>query len=109
MVFEIEDISNDSTASIQGRLKFYHYQCDGYDDRGWGCGYRTLQSLASWIINVKEDESDLQVPSIESIQQILVDLNDKSASFLSSDQWIGTYEVTIVLNQLYNVGKIRLN
>ena len=30
--------------------EYWHYLCDGFDDRGWGCGYRTLQTIASWII-----------------------------------------------------------
>ena len=30
---------------------YWHYVCDNFDDRGWGCGYRTLQTIASWIIN----------------------------------------------------------
>ena len=29
---------------------YWHYCCDTFDDRGWGCGYRTLQTIASWII-----------------------------------------------------------
>jgi hypothetical protein len=31
--------------------EYWHYYCDGFDDRGWGCGYRTLQTIVSWIIN----------------------------------------------------------
>ena len=31
--------------------EYWHYNCDRFDDRGWGCGYRTLQTIASWIIN----------------------------------------------------------
>ena len=28
---------------IKGNYEYYHYICDQFDDRGWGCGYRTLQ------------------------------------------------------------------
>ena len=31
--------------------EYWHYCCDDLDDRGWGCGYRTLQTISSWIIN----------------------------------------------------------
>ena len=31
--------------------EYWHYCCDKVDDRGWGCGYRTLQTISSWIIN----------------------------------------------------------
>ena len=34
----------------QVEYEYWHYLCDGFDDRGWGCGYRTLQTIASWII-----------------------------------------------------------
>lgn len=36
--------------TVQGNYEYWHYGCDGVDDRGWGCGYRTLQTIASWII-----------------------------------------------------------
>ena len=36
------------TAVIKGACTFFHYLCDGVDDKGWGCGYRTLQTLCSF-------------------------------------------------------------
>jgi hypothetical protein len=39
---------------------YYHYLCDDIDDRGWGCGYRSLQCLRSWAVsqtNREEGES----------------------------------------------------
>jgi len=36
---------------VKGDYDYWHYGCDGLDDRGWGCGYRTLQTIASWIIS----------------------------------------------------------
>lgn len=36
-------------AIVQGDYQYFHYVCDGVDDRGWGCGYRTLQTIASWM------------------------------------------------------------
>jgi hypothetical protein len=45
-------LPNDSIqkcALVEGDYQYFHYLCDGLDDRGWGCGYRTLQSTASWI------------------------------------------------------------
>lgn len=38
------------------------------------------------------------VPSILEIQQILVDLGDKNKSFVGSQEWIGSMEVSFVLN-----------
>ena len=35
--------------TIKGSFDYWHYGCDGFDDRGFGCGYRTLQSICSWM------------------------------------------------------------
>ena len=37
------------------------------------------------------------------IQQLLVEVGDKSISFVGSHQWIGCYESSIVLDQQYGV------
>ena len=39
-----DELGNDFTI-VKGDYQYYHYLCDQYDDRGWGCGYRTLQEL----------------------------------------------------------------
>ncbi|XP_063830751.1 probable Ufm1-specific protease 1 [Ostrinia nubilalis] len=86
---------------VSGNYEYYHYLCDGFDDRGWGCGYRTLQTICSWInFNYKENG---EVPSIHQIQEILVGLEDKPKSFLRSRQWIGSFEVCLVIDKLYDV------
>ncbi|XP_023954469.2 ufm1-specific protease 2 [Bicyclus anynana] len=86
---------------VRGTYEYYHYLCDGFDDRGWGCGYRTLQTICSWV---KHNYNDTQnVPSIRDIQKILVELEDKPESFLGSKQWIGSFEVCLVLDKLYDI------
>jgi Ufm1-specific protease 1 len=95
--------SDENVASVRDRLTFYHYACDGDDDVGWGCGYRTLQSLCSWITGVNDTSRSMSIPTIRRIQQILVQLDDKPASFVDSRQWIGTCESAMVLSQLYDV------
>ena len=41
------------------------------------------------------------VPSISEIQRILVeDLKDKEKSFLGSREWIGSFEVIVILNTI---------
>ena len=44
------DDRNEGTICVSGDYEYWHYLCDGTDDKGWGCGYRTCQSIASWII-----------------------------------------------------------
>ncbi|XP_029041423.2 ufm1-specific protease 1 isoform X2 [Osmia bicornis bicornis] len=86
---------------VRGDYEYWHYGCDGFNDKGWGCGYRTLQTICSWIImNRKLDQS---VPNIRRIQEILVKLEDKEESFIGSREWIGSFEVCLVLDHLYEV------
>ncbi len=102
-----KDIPNvTSKHSVIGSHKFYHYKCDGADDIGWGCGYRTLQTICSWIRQQLIDRGHQQVkdvPSILEIQSILVECGDKPTSFLKSREWIGCYESSIVIDFLYQV------
>lgn len=110
MLLKIDQILDEIDQSIdrvRGTLMFYHYKCDGQDDCGWGCGYRTLQTLCSWIIQIKENYSTSISPSITEIQEILVKLEDKPPSFQKSNQWIGTCEAAMVLSQLYDVNDLR--
>lgn len=89
------------TFLVQGEYEYWHYGCDGFNDRGWGCGYRTLQTICSWIINNENMEES--VPSIDIVQRTLVLVEDKERTFIGSKEWIGSFEVSIVLNQLYGI------
>ncbi|XP_077445047.1 ufm1-specific protease 1 [Stigmatopora argus] len=88
---------------VNGDYQYYHYGCDGQDDRGWGCGYRTLQTMASWLIHNVEGVPKRPPPSIPETQQALVTMMDKPYSFLGSKDWIGTFEASLVLSYFYNV------
>ena len=49
--------------------------------------------------------SETLVPSIPHIQRILVkDLKDKESSFVGSRDWIGSFEVNIILNDIIKIG-----
>ncbi|KAL0820340.1 hypothetical protein ABMA28_006240 [Loxostege sticticalis] len=86
---------------VSGNYEYYHYLCDGFDDRVWGCGYRTLQTLCSWMNYNFKDIGE--VPLIPQIQEILVELEDKPKSFMNSRQWIGSFEVCLVIDKLYDI------
>jgi len=64
---------------------FYHYDCCGESDRGWGCAYRDLQMIVS---NFILRGLSVKIPSILEIQQTLVDAAFVPATFLSSHSWI---------------------
>ncbi|GIY38372.1 ufm1-specific protease 1 [Caerostris extrusa] len=50
---------------VRGTYFYYHYKCDGTNDVGWGCGYRTLQTICSWI---KEQLNHQKLDSIPEIE-----------------------------------------
>ena len=90
---------------VAGDYQYCHYLYDGQDDRGWGCGYRTLQTIISWLRNNSSSHQhrDLNIPSLRRIQDILVEMGDKPASFAGSKEWIGSVEVGLVIDQLFDV------
>ncbi|KAK5876066.1 hypothetical protein CesoFtcFv8_027071 [Champsocephalus esox] len=90
---------------MKGDYLYFHYGCDGQDDRGWGCGYRTIQTMASWICNncVALKDKHTPPPSLPEIQQALVTMGDKPGSFSPSRDWIGTFEASLILDYFYDV------
>lgn len=86
---------------VQGIYSYHHYMQDHMDDNGWGCAYRSLQTICSWF--QQQGYIERPVPTHKEIQQALVDVGDKQKSFVGSRQWIGSIEVQVVLNQLLGV------
>ena len=64
---------------------------DRASDDGWGCAYRSLQTIVSW--SRLQGYTSAATPSHAEIQEALVALNDKPASFVGSRKWIGSMEV----------------
>lgn len=92
------------SAIVRGRYLFYHYNVDGFDDRGWGCGYRTLQTICSWVCHALRDKKQVsKVPSLRQIQQTLVEVGDKPDSFVGSREWIGSVEACLCVDQIFGV------
>ncbi|XP_078322498.1 uncharacterized protein LOC111102480 [Crassostrea virginica] len=89
-------------ALVRGDYLYYHYGCDGVDDRGWGCGYRTLQTMCSWIQG-QRGEGMHKVPSLGQFQDALVAMEDKPKSFAGSKEWIGSFELCICIDYFYDV------
>lgn len=96
----------DNCSLICGDFQYFHYGCDNFKDNGWGCAYRTLQTMCSWIIrrrNSNKNQDTMGIPSLPEIQKILVDLGDKQSNFIGSKEWIGAVELSYVVDTLYNV------
>lgn len=91
----------DQVRLVSGQYRYRHYQQDRAEDSGWGCAYRSLQTIVSWF--QLQGYTDCATPSHREIQQMLVDIGDKPASFVGSRQWIGSQEVGYCLNKLLGV------
>ncbi|PIA51486.1 hypothetical protein AQUCO_01100373v1 [Aquilegia coerulea] len=86
---------------VDGSYEYYHYLHDGFDDSGWGCAYRSLQTIISWFR--LQHYTSTEVPSHREIQQALVEIGDKDPSFSGSREWIGAIELSFVLDKLLGV------
>ncbi|KAH6819954.1 Peptidase C78 [Perilla frutescens var. hirtella] len=94
-------VSGGHVSLIQGSYEYYHYLQDGFDDSGWGCAYRSLQTIVSWF--KQQHYTSVDVPSHREIQQSLVEIGDKDPSFIGSREWIGAIELSFVLDKLLGV------
>ena len=56
-----DSLGNDFT-TVKGEYQYYHYLCDNYDDRGWGCGYRTLQEMV-YLGELRNDAKETTLPN----------------------------------------------
>ncbi|CAI5979210.1 unnamed protein product [Closterium sp. NIES-65] len=86
---------------VQGSYEYYHYMQGRIDDSGWGCAYRSLQTIVSWF-RIQQYTS-LPVPTHRCIQEALVEIGDKDAAFVGSSQWIGAIELSFILDHLLGV------
>ena len=105
-ISKILDPPNDShiiRAMVRGDYYYYHYNQDNFNDAGWGCAYRSLQTVISWFILNTSVGKNLKVPTIPEIQTILVKLGDKDKKIIGSTDWIGAIEVNLVLNDLLGI------
>ena len=54
-------------------------------------------------------KTDASIPSIPQIQEVLVAMGDKEQEFIGSKQWIGSVEVGLVIDKIYDVSMFRLS
>uniref|UniRef100_A0A0K8TZQ5 Probable Ufm1-specific protease 2 n=1 Tax=Bactrocera latifrons TaxID=174628 RepID=A0A0K8TZQ5_BACLA len=86
---------------VQGNYHYYHYLQQEMQDKGWGCAYRSLQTICSWFL--LQGYTEKPVPTHREIQKYLVNIGDKQPSFVGSTQWIGSTEVSMCLQGFLNV------
>ncbi|XP_034240989.1 ufm1-specific protease 2 isoform X2 [Thrips palmi] len=86
---------------VKGLYSYHHYMQDRFDDNGWGCAYRSLQTIVSWFR--LQGYTEINVPTHKQIQECLVKIGDKPSSFVGSRKWIGSTEVSFVLETMLGV------
>ncbi|EFJ48649.1 hypothetical protein VOLCADRAFT_60450, partial [Volvox carteri f. nagariensis] len=86
---------------VQGSYEYCHYMQDRFNDAGWGCAYRSLQTICSWFRLQKYTSKP--IPSHRTIQQVLACLGDKPSSFVGSCNWIGAIELSYILDEYLGV------
>ncbi|KAH9620005.1 hypothetical protein KSS87_003504 [Heliosperma pusillum] len=94
-------VSGGLVSLVQGSYEYHHYLQGGFDDSGWGCAYRSLQTIISWFR--LQHYTSIDVPTHREIQEALVEIGDKDPSFIGSREWIGAIELSYVLDKLLGV------
>eukprot|EP01023_Acetabularia_acetabulum_P065711 TRINITY_DN8738_c0_g1_i4.p1 TRINITY_DN8738_c0_g1~~TRINITY_DN8738_c0_g1_i4.p1 ORF type:complete len:223 (-),score=16.10 TRINITY_DN8738_c0_g1_i4:190-837(-) len=91
--------------TVKGNYEFYHFGESGVDDRGWGCAYRSLQTVCSWL-HLQGMLQQGSVPSHQQIQQVLKSSVD---GYKGGHEWIGSWELFMFLDVCHNISSKILN
>lgn len=68
--------------------RVYWYNCDGVDDRGWGCGWRVMQTIASLLFDVHVSFEDID----KELMEMGFDTKNKDGRLAFADAaWITEY------------------
>lgn len=73
---------------VKGVYQYYHYGDQNFSDNGWGCAYRALQTLISWLNMQGHTRPFRDMMSINQIQE-RIDSFDRSRTLKGSSSWIG--------------------
>uniref|UniRef100_A0A914H495 UFSP1/2/DUB catalytic domain-containing protein n=1 Tax=Globodera rostochiensis TaxID=31243 RepID=A0A914H495_GLORO len=90
-------------AVVRGKYAYYHYGQHSLDDAGWGCAYRSFQTVCSWLKFQNHIDASKPIPSHRQIQQCLVAIGDKTPNFVGSNKWIGSLELSFCLDSMFNI------
>jgi len=78
--------------------KFYHYTLEDFDDTGFGCSYRNIQTILSAF---KKYYQDIEIPNIRKILEYF----NKDYTNISNkkDLWIEPYHISQYLKNKFNI------
>lgn len=100
-VLKSSGVKDGKQSLVKGSYCYFHYMQDRFDDGGWGCAYRSLQTIISWFI--LNNYAIRKIPGHREIQQTLVNIGDKPATFVGSKQWIGAIEISFILDTMLDI------
>ncbi|RNA29814.1 ufm1-specific protease 2 [Brachionus plicatilis] len=98
---KMSSVKNGKISLVQGDYLYFHYMQDNINDNGWGCAYRSFQTIFSWF--KFQSYTQKPIPTHREIQKCLVDLGDKPKDFIGSSKWIGSMEISFCLSKMINV------
>jgi hypothetical protein len=85
---------------VYGYYEYCHYMQDKFNDDGWGCAYRSLQTLCSWFqLQGLVEDVCRPLPSHKQSQEALEKLGEP----VGPKQWIGAVEISMILNLWFGV------
>jgi len=88
--------------SVKGNYYYFHYNQDSFNDDGWGCAYRSLQTIQSWFI--LQNYTSKPVQTHREIQKTVYGMGGQwTKSFIGSREWIGSLEIQGVLEQYMGI------
>jgi len=96
-------------AVARGLVDYAHYRQENYEDQGWGCAYRTLQTIVAWywnhgFISSASDRSKFQrFLTIDEVQQELILLGETTREQLDRNPWISAVEASLVLRSKFRI------
>ncbi|XP_051169272.1 ufm1-specific protease 2 [Leptopilina boulardi] len=97
----VSNTPNGKLSLVYGCYSYHHYMQDNFDDNGWGCAYRSLQTIISWYR--LQGYTEKSILNHKDIQKCLVKIGDKPGNFIGSKQWIGSTEVGFVLETFLDI------
>ena len=92
---------------VKGSYEYFHYGSGGFNDAGWGCAYRSLQTLISWLARSGAVSWHEPIPTHADIQRELVAAHDKPSNIVGSRAWIGSQEIALFLRERFPAVEVR--
>jgi hypothetical protein len=89
----------ENIVSCQPNFYYYHYNVDKCNDWGWGCAYRSIQTILSWFVeNFNVTSHVLDIAEIQTLLPRIDFAHDKLQ--VGSKSWIGCLEASGILGEL---------